>query len=145
MKPPPLPPLIITWKTASHVCGISLTDNVVEIIFHVFDSNRDGHSTADEFFRVSLKTERDVPQPVKSGILGLLSCCWNCSNNISIWRLWNVLVSGSWENGCWSTYPDKRERGGNTTRGVHGGNRLDKFPLVLISGSSRTYKLSLQW
>ncbi|EOY29413.1 Calcium ion binding protein, putative isoform 1 [Theobroma cacao] len=74
-------------RAASHVCGIDLTDNVVEIIFHVFDSNRDGHLSADEFVRVLLKRERDIAQPVESGILGLLSCCWNCSNNSSIGRV----------------------------------------------------------
>ncbi|XVE97380.1 hypothetical protein REPUB_Repub03eG0014700 [Reevesia pubescens] len=74
-------------RAASHVCGISLTDNVVEIIFHVFDSNHDGHLSSDEFVRVLLKRERDIAHPVESGIVGLLSCCWNCSNNSSIGRV----------------------------------------------------------
>ncbi|XVE53573.1 hypothetical protein DITRI_Ditri03aG0013700 [Diplodiscus trichospermus] len=71
-------------RAASHVCGISLTDNVVEIIFHLFDSNHDGHLSSDEFIRVLLKRERDIAHPVESGILGLLSCYWNCSKNSSI-------------------------------------------------------------
>ncbi|KAK8991713.1 hypothetical protein V6N11_062711 [Hibiscus sabdariffa] len=71
-------------RAASHVCGISLTDNVVEIIFHVFDTNRDGHLSSDEFIRVLLKQERDIAQPVVSGFFGLLSCCWHCSENSSV-------------------------------------------------------------
>ncbi|KAK8544761.1 hypothetical protein V6N13_045840 [Hibiscus sabdariffa] len=51
-------------RAASHVCGISLTDNIVEIIFHVFDTNLDGHLSSDEFVRVLLKRERDIAQPV---------------------------------------------------------------------------------
>lgn len=74
-------------RAAYHVCGISLTDNIVEIIFHVFDTNRDGHLSSDEFVRVLLKRERDIAQPVESGIFGLLSCCWHCSNNSSIGRV----------------------------------------------------------
>ncbi|MBA0810668.1 hypothetical protein Gohar_002638 [Gossypium harknessii] len=74
-------------RAACHVCGISLTDNIVEIIFHVFDTNRDGHLSSDEFVRVLLKRERDIAQPVESGIFGLLSCCWHCSNNSSIGRV----------------------------------------------------------
>ncbi|XP_022750298.1 calcium uptake protein, mitochondrial-like isoform X2 [Durio zibethinus] len=84
-------------RAASHVCGISLTDNVVEIIFHVFDTNRDGNLSSDEFIRVLLKREKDIARPVESGIVGLLSCCWNCSNNSCIgWfslLLQNMLVS----------------------------------------------------
>ncbi|XP_039024441.1 calcium uptake protein, mitochondrial-like [Hibiscus syriacus] len=71
-------------RAASHVCGISLTDSIVEIIFHLFDSNRDGHLSSDEFVRVLRKRERDIAQPVESGISGLLSCCWNCSNESAI-------------------------------------------------------------
>ncbi|XP_039027812.1 calcium uptake protein, mitochondrial-like [Hibiscus syriacus] len=71
-------------RAASHVCGISLTDNIVEIIFHLFDSNRDGHLSSDEFVRVLRKRERDIAQPVESGLSGLLSCCWNCSNDSPI-------------------------------------------------------------
>ncbi|XVF35637.1 hypothetical protein REPUB_Repub18cG0163100 [Reevesia pubescens] len=74
-------------RAASHVCGISLTENVVEIIFHVFDSNHDGHLSSDEFVRVLLKRERDIAQPLETGFLRLLSCCWNCSNNSSIGRV----------------------------------------------------------
>ncbi|GKV03226.1 hypothetical protein SLEP1_g15566 [Rubroshorea leprosula] len=62
-------------RAAFHVCGVSLTDNVVEIIFDVFDSNLDGTLSADEFLRVMHKRIKDVTQPVESGISGFLHNC----------------------------------------------------------------------
>ncbi|KAF5748157.1 calcium uptake protein 1 mitochondrial [Tripterygium wilfordii] len=60
-------------RAASHVCGISLTDNVVDIIFHVFDSNCDGNISLKEFVRVLHKRERDITRTVDSGVMGHLS------------------------------------------------------------------------
>ncbi|KDP33558.1 hypothetical protein JCGZ_07129 [Jatropha curcas] len=74
-------------RAASYICGISLTQNVVDIIFHVFDSNQDGHLSPDEFVRVLYKRERDIAEPVESGIFGFLSCCYNCANDRAIGRL----------------------------------------------------------
>lgn len=73
-------------RAASHVCGISLSDDVVEIVFHLFDTNWDGNLSSDEFVRVLHKRERDIVQPVETGIPGFLSCCWNCTDNISSLR-----------------------------------------------------------
>ncbi|KAL2318055.1 hypothetical protein Fmac_031931 [Flemingia macrophylla] len=70
-------------RAASHVCGISLSDNVVEIVFHLFDTNRDGNLSFDEFVRVLHKREMDIAQPVETGIMGLLSSCWNSSKDFS--------------------------------------------------------------
>jgi hypothetical protein len=70
----------------SQVCDLSVSDNVVEIIFHVFDTNRDGNLTYDELLRVLYKRERDITQPVEEGVPGLLSCCRNCSSNFSFSR-----------------------------------------------------------
>ncbi|KAJ6759080.1 EF HAND DOMAIN FAMILY A1A2-RELATED [Salix koriyanagi] len=39
-------------RASSQVCGISITDDLVDIIFHVFDANRDGNLSSDEFVRV---------------------------------------------------------------------------------------------
>lgn len=68
------------------VCGISLSDDVVEIVFHLFDTNWDGNLSSDEFVTVLHKRERDIVQPVETGIPGFLSCCWNCTDNISSLR-----------------------------------------------------------
>ncbi|XP_058724878.1 calcium uptake protein, mitochondrial [Vicia villosa] len=69
-------------RAASHVCGISLSDNVVEIVFHLFDTNQDGNLSTDEFIRVLHKRERDIGQSLETGMLGLLSSCWNRKQNI---------------------------------------------------------------
>lgn len=66
------------------VCGIPLTDNVIEIIFHVFDANGDGSLSANEFIRVLQKREKDIAHPTEAGIFSFLSCCWNCSNSYSV-------------------------------------------------------------
>ncbi|PIN23131.1 Ca2+ binding protein, contains EF-hand motif [Handroanthus impetiginosus] len=73
-------------RAANQVCGISLTDNVLDIIFHVFDANRDGSLSPDEFVRVLHKRERDIAQPSEAGIFSFLSCCWLCSDAHSIAR-----------------------------------------------------------
>ncbi|XP_014629986.1 calcium uptake protein, mitochondrial isoform X2 [Glycine max] len=63
-------------RAASHVCGLSLSDNVVEIVFHLFDANEDGNLSTEEFVSVLQHRERDIAQPVETGIMGFLSCCW---------------------------------------------------------------------
>ncbi|KAK7860774.1 calcium uptake protein [Quercus suber] len=76
-----LPKTILTFShVASQVCGISITDNVVDVIFHVFDSNRDGNLSSNEFLRVLQRRETDNPC---SGSEGLLSCWMNCTTNCS--------------------------------------------------------------
>ncbi|CBI21113.3 unnamed protein product, partial [Vitis vinifera] len=71
-------------RAASNVCGISLSKCVVEIIFHVFDMNDDGKLSSEELVRVLQKRERDIAQPMESGIMGFFSCCCNHSNYGSI-------------------------------------------------------------
>ncbi|CAI9092658.1 OLC1v1027968C1 [Oldenlandia corymbosa var. corymbosa] len=53
-------------RAAYQVCGVSLSDNVVEIIFHIFDANRDENLSADEFIRVMEKREKDIGQPTEA-------------------------------------------------------------------------------
>ncbi|XP_021757837.1 calcium uptake protein, mitochondrial-like [Chenopodium quinoa] len=68
-------------RAASHVCGIQLTKNVVDIIFHIFDLNRDGSLSSDEFLRVLQRRERDVTLPREAGFKGLYSCLVDCTTN----------------------------------------------------------------
>ncbi|KAL9242477.1 hypothetical protein vseg_016470 [Gypsophila vaccaria] len=70
-------------RAASHVCGIKLTKNVVDIIFHVFDLNRDGSLSSDEFLRVLQRREKDVALPREPGLKGLLACWRDCTTNCS--------------------------------------------------------------
>ncbi|XP_039166020.1 calcium uptake protein, mitochondrial isoform X3 [Eucalyptus grandis] len=76
-------------RAASRVCGVSLTDNVVELIFHVFDLNQDGNLSAEEFVRVLRRREKDIAMPEGDGLMGLLSCYHNCGNKYTI----NCLLS----------------------------------------------------
>ncbi|KAD4385106.1 hypothetical protein R6Q59_010768 [Mikania micrantha] len=56
-------------RAASHVCGISLSDNVIELIFHLFDTNQDGHLCSDEFLRVMHRRESEISQLTNPGIM----------------------------------------------------------------------------
>ncbi|XP_021887753.1 calcium uptake protein, mitochondrial [Carica papaya] len=68
-------------RAAFHVCGLSLSDTVIDIIFHLFDANRDGNLSADEFVSVLCRREKDIAQPVGKGLFGFLR---NRGNNFSI-------------------------------------------------------------
>ncbi|KAG5564255.1 hypothetical protein RHGRI_000453 [Rhododendron griersonianum] len=66
------------------VCGISLTDNVVDMIFYVFDTNHDGSLSTDEFLRVLQRRERGMSLPRETtGFMGFMSCLMDCTNNCS--------------------------------------------------------------
>ncbi|KAJ7969213.1 calcium uptake protein 1-like, mitochondrial-like [Quillaja saponaria] len=65
-------------RAASQVCGISITNRVVDIIFHVFDANRDGSLSANEFVRVVQSREDNVS---REGFRGLIHCWLSCTTN----------------------------------------------------------------
>ncbi|KAJ0644651.1 putative calcium uptake protein/3 [Helianthus annuus] len=56
-------------RAAAHVCGVSLSDNVIELIFHLFDANKDGHLCSEEFLRVMHRREKETSQLTNSGIM----------------------------------------------------------------------------
>ncbi|XP_062184638.1 calcium uptake protein, mitochondrial-like isoform X2 [Phragmites australis] len=64
-------------RAAYHVCEVDLTDTVVDIIFHVFDTNGDGNLSTREFLRALQRRETDIRQPATPGPLGFLSCWFN--------------------------------------------------------------------
>ncbi|KHN47123.1 Calcium uptake protein 1, mitochondrial [Glycine soja] len=69
-------------RAASQVCGVCITDEVVDIIFHVFDANRDGSLSAAEFVRVVQRRESNNSSRHDS-FGGLTSCWLNCVKNCS--------------------------------------------------------------
>lgn len=81
-------------RAASQVCGVSLTDNMIELVFHVFDTNHDGSLSSDEFIRVLEKRARDIAEPTEAGILNFMSCSGNCTSNYK-----SSLLS-SWSTSC---------------------------------------------
>nr|GMD76973.1 calcium uptake protein, mitochondrial-like [Ipomoea batatas] len=66
-------------RAAKHVCGISLTENVVDMIFYLFDTNHDGILSSDEFLRVLQKRETDISHPMEKGFVGMISCWMDCA------------------------------------------------------------------
>ncbi|KAK4481941.1 hypothetical protein RD792_012854, partial [Penstemon davidsonii] len=74
-------------RAADQVCGISLTDNVVDLVFYMFDANRDGSLSSDEFLRVLERRETDIAQPREAGFAGLISCWFDCTRNCSSKKL----------------------------------------------------------
>ncbi|CAN1325258.1 Calcium uptake protein, mitochondrial [Linum perenne] len=74
-------------RAASQVCSIPVSDNVVDIIFHVFDFDGDGHLSSKEFVRVLHRREKEIGQPTETGLMGALSCFLNRSPNNSFERL----------------------------------------------------------
>ncbi|KAI3443919.1 hypothetical protein Pfo_000584 [Paulownia fortunei] len=70
-------------RAAQQVCGISLTDKVVDLVFYMFDANHDGSLSSDEFLRVLERRETDISQPPEGGFAGLISCWLDCTKNCS--------------------------------------------------------------
>lgn len=58
-------------RAASQVCGVSLSDNVIEIIFNIFDADHDGSLCSDEFVRVLQNRKKDIAQPTGTGIMSI--------------------------------------------------------------------------
>ncbi|KQJ83437.1 hypothetical protein BRADI_5g14940v3 [Brachypodium distachyon] len=64
---------------AQHVCGVELSDRVVEVIFHVFDTNEDGNLSSEEFLRAVQRRENNIHQPTMRRSVGWLNskrCSW---------------------------------------------------------------------
>lgn len=70
-------------RASSQVCGISITNYLVDITFHVFEANRDGNLSSDEFVRVLQGRETASRIAREPGLKGLMSCCANCAKKYS--------------------------------------------------------------
>ncbi|KAI3701521.1 hypothetical protein L6452_26670 [Arctium lappa] len=68
-------------RAIEQVCGIVLSDNVIDTIYYVFDVNRDGSLSWEEFLRVLQRREEDKIEPREAGVVGLISCWLQCSRN----------------------------------------------------------------
>lgn len=60
-------------RAALQVCGVSITDNVVDVIFYIFDSNNDNNLSTEEFLRAIQSRESDIREPTMTGVMRLLS------------------------------------------------------------------------
>nr|XP_027066931.1 calcium uptake protein, mitochondrial-like isoform X2 [Coffea arabica] len=70
-------------RAATQVCGISISDNLVDLVFYIFDTNRDGNLSSDEFLRVLQRRESNASQPRGAGDKGLFSCWFECTKKSS--------------------------------------------------------------
>uniref|UniRef100_A0A0D6QSK6 EF-hand domain-containing protein n=1 Tax=Araucaria cunninghamii TaxID=56994 RepID=A0A0D6QSK6_ARACU len=68
-------------RAASHVCDISISDNLVDIIFYIFDTNSDGSLSINEFLGVLDRRERDITYPRDHGIVHMLTSWWLCAKH----------------------------------------------------------------
>lgn len=69
------------------VCDVDVTDNMVDIIFYIFDINIDGNLSMDEFLAVLERRERDIAYPIESRIIVSLTCWWKCAKGCrSAWN-----------------------------------------------------------
>ena len=57
--------------------------DLVDVTFQVFDANRDGNLSSDEFVRVLQGRETASRIAREPGLKGLMSCCANCAKNYS--------------------------------------------------------------
>ncbi|XP_051150341.1 calcium uptake protein, mitochondrial-like [Andrographis paniculata] len=74
-------------RAAKQVCGISLTDRVIDLVFFVFDTNRDGSLSSDEFLRVLERRSGEVSPAREAGLRGVVSCWLDCTVNCSSKKL----------------------------------------------------------
>ncbi|XP_076929520.1 calcium uptake protein, mitochondrial-like [Bidens hawaiensis] len=75
-------------RATKQVCGISLSDEVIDMIYFLFDENRDGRLSSDEFLQVLQRREEDKFEPRAVGLMGIFSCWLQCSrNNCSTTRI----------------------------------------------------------
>ncbi|XP_015065539.1 calcium uptake protein, mitochondrial-like [Solanum pennellii] len=58
---------------ANQVCNISLSDNVVDLIYFMFDLDCDGTLSSDEFLRVLQRREQESSQTRESSFVGFIS------------------------------------------------------------------------
>ena len=61
------------------VCKVPMTDNVVDVVFYIFDTNRDGSLSTEEFLGVLERREKGMSECLDSGIISFLTCWWNCA------------------------------------------------------------------
>lgn len=55
----------------------------MDLVFYMFDANRDGSLSSDEFLRVLERRETDILQPRERGFAGLIACWLDCTKNCS--------------------------------------------------------------
>ncbi|XP_024539270.1 calcium uptake protein, mitochondrial [Selaginella moellendorffii] len=75
-------------RAAAQVCSVPLTDAVIDVVFYIFDLNRDGNLSMEEFLGALQRREGDTGHPAEAGIVQVLKCWWNCARNCRNEKQW---------------------------------------------------------
>ncbi|KAG0570641.1 hypothetical protein KC19_6G176800 [Ceratodon purpureus] len=68
-------------RAAAKICHAPISDAVVDIIFHIFDTDADGVLSMDEFLGVLQRREREVADPTDTGFVQYFKCMVGCASN----------------------------------------------------------------
>lgn len=75
-------------RAASQVCKVPITNNVIDIVYFIFDINQDGNLSTEEFLGVLERREHGMSEGLDSGIMPFLKCCWQCASNCHYQSRW---------------------------------------------------------
>lgn len=63
------------------ICHTPISDAVVDVIFHIFDTDGDGVLSMEEFLSVLQQRERELIDPSDTGIIQFIKCLGKCAGN----------------------------------------------------------------
>lgn len=75
-------------RVSFEVCKVPITNNVIDIVYFIFDINQDGNLSTEEFLGVLERREHGMSEGLDSGIMPFLKCCWQCASNCHYQSRW---------------------------------------------------------